>query len=139
MPKSTSRAHVVANKGLEFCDSLYAIERDLKDATIEERYNERLARSRPVLDTFRAWLNEESPRVLPKSALGSAIAYCKNQWNKLTTFLEDGRLEIDNNRSERSIKPHVLGERIGSSLIPLKVLRPVLFATVSLKQLRKTD
>jgi transposase len=52
LPKSTSRAHVVANKGLEFCDSLYAIERDLKDATIEGRYNERSARSRPVLGVF---------------------------------------------------------------------------------------
>lgn len=51
------------------------------------------------------------PRVLPKSALGAAITYCLNQWENLEVFLEDGRLEIDNNRSERSIKPFVIGRK----------------------------
>ena len=37
--------------------------------------------------------------------------YCLNQWNKLTAFLQDGRLELDNNRSERSIKPFVIGRK----------------------------
>jgi transposase len=111
LPKSANKAHVIAREGLEYCNTLFAIERTLIDATTEERYNERLARSRPVLDAFLAWLNEQSPRVLPKSALGVAITYCKNQWDKLTTFLEDGRLEIDNNRSERSIKPFVIGRK----------------------------
>lgn len=68
-------------------------------------------RSRPVLDAFFAWLDTESTQVLPKSLLGKAIAYCKNQWGKLTAFLKDGRLEIDNNRSERSIKPFVIGRK----------------------------
>ncbi len=49
--------------------------------------------------------------MLPKSGLGEAIAYCLNQWDKLVAFLEDGRLEIDNNRSERSIKPVVIGRK----------------------------
>ena len=49
--------------------------------------------------------------VLPKSALGKAIKYCRKQWHKLIVFLEDGRLEIDNNRSERSIKPFVIGRK----------------------------
>lgn len=68
-------------------------------------------RSRPVLDAFLAWLDTESAQVLPKGLLGKAIAYCKNQWDKLTAFLKDGRLEIDNNRSERSIKPFVIGRK----------------------------
>ena len=51
------------------------------------------------------------PRVLPKSALGTAVTYCRNQWSKLLTFLLDGRLEIDNNRSERAIKPFVIGRK----------------------------
>jgi transposase len=48
---------------------------------------------------------------LPKSAIGKAIAYCLNQWDKLQGFLKDGRLEIVNNRSERAIKPFVIGRK----------------------------
>ena len=43
--------------------------------------------------------------------LPSAVDYCLNQWDKLTTYLQDGRLEIDNNRVERSIKPFVIGRK----------------------------
>src|SRR5699024_8113744 len=71
----------------------------------------RLKRSEPVLDAFSAWLKVQTPKVLPKSALGKAIKYCRNQWHKLIVFLEDGRLEIDNNRSERSIIPFVIGRK----------------------------
>ena len=71
----------------------------------------RLTHSRPVVDEFYAWLNYQRPRVLPKSAFGQAIAYCLNQWPKLMAFLQDGRLELSNNRSERSIKPFVIGRK----------------------------
>jgi transposase len=64
-----------------------------------------------VLDAFSIWLREQTPRVLPKSALGQAVKYCRNQWERLEAFLKDGRLEIDNNRSERSIKPFVIGRK----------------------------
>jgi transposase len=102
---------VAAREGLDFCNRLFAIERDLKDASNEERYKTRLVRSRPVLDAFLAWLKIQSARVLPKSALGQAIKYCRNQWGKLEVFMLDGRLELDNNRSERSIKPFVIGRK----------------------------
>lgn len=49
--------------------------------------------------------------MLPKSALGLAVKYCRTQWEKLTVFLQDGRLELDNNRGERSIKPFVIGRK----------------------------
>lgn len=111
LPDTKSSAPVVAKEGLEFCNRLFAIERDLKDATPDERYTIRLERSRPILDAFLAWLRTKRPRVLPKSALGQAIAYCLNQWEKLEAFLKDGRLELDNNRSERSIKPFVIGRK----------------------------
>jgi transposase len=64
-----------------------------------------------VLDAFSAWLHQQQGNVLPKSALGTAIQYCLNQWQRLTGFLADGRLEIDNNRGERSIKPFVIGRK----------------------------
>ena len=100
-----------AHVGLAFCDSLFKIERDLHDATPEERFAGRNVRSREILDKMRIWLDKMEAQVLPKSALGGAITYCRNQWNKLTTFLLDGRLEIDNNRSERAIKPFVIGRK----------------------------
>lgn len=111
LPASARSASAAAKEGLDFCNRLFAIERDLKDAAVDERYAARLARSRPVLDEFRAWLNLQVSRALPKSALGQAIKYCLKQWDKLEAFLLDGRLEIDNNRSERSIKPFVIGRK----------------------------
>lgn len=103
-PKATT-------EGLNFCNQLYAIERKLKELSPKERHEERLKQSKPVLDAFLTWLKIQERNVLPKSALGSAITYCLNQWDKLVAFLEDGRLEIDNNRSERSIKPVVIGRK----------------------------
>jgi transposase len=102
---------VTATEGLNFCNQLFAVERTLKDLDPKERYDERLKQSKPILDSFLSWLKIEENKVLPKSALGKAIRYCLNQWDKLVAFLEDGRLEIDNNRSERSIKPVVIGRK----------------------------
>lgn len=102
---------VPAQDGLAFCNKLFAIERDLKDLTADERRAEREERSIPVLNEFKAWLDQQAPQVLPKTALGQAITYCQNQWTKLTNFLQDGRLEIHNNRSEQSIKPFVIGRK----------------------------
>lgn len=51
----------------------------------------------------------QCPRVLPKSPLGEAVAYYLNRWEKRGRFLEDDGLELDNNRSERSVTPFVMG------------------------------
>lgn len=111
LPANQRNAPVTAKEGLAFCNQLFAIERELKDVTPKERHQARFERSSPVLEAFLAWLKYQSPRVLPKSALGQAIAYCRNQWDKLEAFLKDGRLELDNNRAERSIKPFVIGRK----------------------------
>ncbi len=84
---------------------------DLRKSIVEERYKTRLARSRAVLDAFLSWLQIQNEQVLPKSAFGQAIKYCLSQWNKLEAFMQDGRLELDNNRSKRSIKPFVIGRK----------------------------
>jgi transposase len=63
------------------------------------------------LEAYSKWLHQQRSRTLPKSWVGQAIAYSLNQWEKLTAFLKDGKLEIDNNRSERSIKPFVIGRK----------------------------
>lgn len=57
------------------------------------------------------WLDSLVNEVPPKSTLGAAITYCRNHWSKLIQFLEDGRLELDNNRADRSIKPFVMGRK----------------------------
>lgn len=111
LPEGKSKAPLAAQKGLQFCNRLFEIERQLKDVTPDERYESRLKQSLPVLDAFSSWLNQQKPQVLPKSAFGKAITYCLNQWNKLEAFMLDGRLEIDNNRAERSIKPFVIGRK----------------------------
>lgn len=111
LPPSDRNKNVAAKIGLGFCNQLYAVERDLKEASPEERYEERLKRSKPILEAFSAWLHQMKDQVLPKSTFGQAVQYCLNQWESLTNYLKDGRLEIDNNRSERSIKPFVIGRK----------------------------
>lgn len=83
----------------------------MDDCTPEHRYKERLKQNKPILDDFLAWLKIQKARVAPKTKLGEAITYCLNQWPKLVVFLKDGRLELDNNRGERSIKSFVMGRK----------------------------
>ena len=111
LPPDKRDAPVAAKEGLSFCNRLFAIEKELQNATPKERHKIRQERSLPVVEAFLAWLKFHAPKVLPKSTFGQAISYCRNQWDKLVVFLEDGRLELDNNRSERSIKPFVIGRK----------------------------
>lgn len=100
-----------AKEGLRFCSKLFNLETKWKKLSAAERHKERILHSKPVLEAFLAWLHETQPGVLPKSHLGKAITYCLNQWKPLTAFLLDGRIEIDNNSAERSIKPFVIGRK----------------------------
>lgn len=110
-PEAKGNPETVAAQGLAYCHRLYSIERGLQEATPEERYQVRAERSQPVLDAYYAWLRQQKSRTMPRSLVGQAIAYSLNQWEKLTAFLKDGRLELDNNRSERSIKLFVIGRK----------------------------
>lgn len=111
LPKNVPAAGTAAQEGLDFCNRLYTIERKAEGLPPEQRFTIRQEQSRPVLDAFLAWLQEQHARVLPKSLTGAAITYCLNQWERLKGYLLDGRLEIDNNRSERAIKPFVIGRK----------------------------
>jgi len=102
---------LLANIAIAKIKKLYKIEEEIRDATPEERLAARQERSKPIVDDIKAWADKESPLVLPQSKLGQAFTYCRNQWPKLIRFLDDGRLEIDNNRAERSIKPFVIGRK----------------------------
>lgn len=110
-PSKRSSGPVAAQVGLDYCNRLYAIERSLKGVSPKRRKDQRHKLSEPILSEFKAWLEEQVSHTLPKGVLAKAITYCLNQWEKLTSFLHDGRLELDNNRSERSIKPFVIGRK----------------------------
>lgn len=90
---------------------LYAVEKQIKEKTIGERFALRQEKSVPLLLQFKDWLDKSTVAVLPKSAIGSAIYYCLNQWDKLMAYVQDGHLQIDNNRAERAIKPFVIGRK----------------------------
>lgn len=111
MPNSSNQKQTASHKGVEFCDQLYKVEKKIKDLSNEERFEIRLAESKPILDSFYQWLKEQKRVMLHKSSFGKAVNYCLNQWDKLNNYLLDGRLNIDNNRAERNIKPFVLGKK----------------------------
>ncbi len=116
-PKGADQTLLASREGLDFCNQLFKIERDLEGKTGEQRQETRLRRSKPILEQFWRWLMEKQKQVLPKSSLGTAIQYCLNQWSKLQVYLEDGRLDLSNNRAERAIKPFVIGRNYVSKLI----------------------
>jgi transposase len=100
-----------ADWALNQIQKLYRIEKQIKDKTVEERYRIRQEQSLPLLVQFKTWLDKSSLTVLPQSLLGKAINYALNQWAKFIRYIEDGRIDIDNNRSERAIKPFVIGRK----------------------------
>jgi Transposase IS66 family. len=110
LPKE-SRGGSAAAQGVAYCSSLFKIEESLSDLTPEERLKKRREKAQPVLDAMLAWAEALIPATAAKSALGKALYYLTAQWPYLTRYLEDGRLEVSNNRAERSIKPFVMGRK----------------------------
>ena len=108
LPKG-KRSGSSAAQGVAYCTQLFKIEERLAGLEPEERRQQRLEQEKPVLDAMLAWANSRS--AAPKSALGKALTYVKTQWPYLVNYLLDGRLELSNNRAERSIKPFVIGRK----------------------------
>ncbi len=111
LPVKLRHSETKTQELLDRINRLFVIERELKQSTPEERLKARNIKSRSIVEELRKWLDDIAPGVLPKSLLGTAVHYGRQQWPKLVRFLEDGRIEIDNNRSERSIKPFVIGRK----------------------------
>ncbi len=100
-----------ADEAIEQIRNLYRIERELKNASVTERFFGRRNRSVPVLKEMRLWLDKALPAVPPKSALGKALAYMDKYWPKLIRYVEWGDTPIDNNRAENAIRPFAVGRR----------------------------
>jgi len=94
---------------LAWIGKLYGLERSWVGLSPEERRDARARHSAPILEKIEAWLVQQS--VPPKTLLGKAIGYLRSEWPRLTVFLEDGRLPLDNNGVENAIRPFALGRK----------------------------
>jgi len=90
---------------------LYAIERQAKDLSADERKQVRLEKALPIINEFGKWLHAQRRQVLSKSPIGKAIEYITPLWESLQNYLHDGNLHIDNNLIENSIRPVALGRK----------------------------
>jgi transposase len=105
----TINAHVA----LDFIGQLYAIEREAKDFNLDPNGIRQLRqeKAKPILAQFKDWLEDRLRELAPKVPTAKAIGYALKNWQALERYTEDGRLEIDNNRSERAIRPLAIGRK----------------------------
>lgn len=103
----TGKADVILN----LIGKLYGIEAAIKTKGFDEKHQVRQEKSTPILDKINAWVTNNKEKIPPKSKLGEALTYWQNQAHKLETYLKDGRINIDNNRAERAVKPFVIGRK----------------------------
>jgi hypothetical protein len=101
----------IAEEGLALIRALYASEADIRGCDPAARLAARQERAAPILARLDAWLQHHRPRASAKSPLGEALAYIAKYRDGLGRFLTDGRVEIDNNAVERSIRPIALNRK----------------------------
>jgi hypothetical protein len=102
-----------ASEALAFIRTLYAVERDIAQADLaaDAITRTRHARAGPILSPFAGWIEARHPTTRPKSPLGVAVPYARNQWPSRTRYVTDGRFAIDNGPAERAIRPLAVGRR----------------------------
>ena len=101
----------IATEALNRIQKLYEIEADIRGQTPDARQAARHLHTRPILEAFEPWLRARLETVSQKSKLAEAIRYALSRWEGLTLFLDDGRIEIDNNTVERAIRPLALNRK----------------------------
>jgi transposase len=102
-----------AHQGLAWIQKLYRIEKQARTQQLApaDRKAYRQKHAVPILDKLRTWLDTSLPNMPPGTLTGKALNYLHNEWPKLIRYLEDGRLEIDNNLAENAIRPFVIGRK----------------------------
>jgi len=113
----------IAEEVLKRIAALYTIEAEIHGSAPDSRRAARQARSRSLIDALKPWLEEKLARVSGRSPLAEAIRYGLSRWDELGRYLDDGRIEIDTNTVERSIRPIALN-RAQSQERTLCRLRP---------------
>jgi transposase len=101
----------IAEEALRRIGALYAVEREIRGQTPDDRLSVRQQRCKSLLLSLKAWLEHTLSQISVKSGLAKAIKYSLTHWRALTRYCEDGRIEVDNNTAERAIRPLVLGRR----------------------------
>ena len=100
-----------AHQVLEWIRQLYDIEDRVREMSFTDRRELRVAEANPVLNKMEAYLAELARTTLPKSTMRKAVTYARNQWQALRRYTEDGRLTIDNNVSERTLRHQAIGRK----------------------------
>lgn len=101
----------IASEALARISALYRIEGDIRGRSAEERHAIRQERSRPLVEALQPWLREKLSLISQKTKLAEAIRYALSRWAGLGLFLDDSRVEIDNNAVERAIRPIALNRK----------------------------
>jgi transposase len=101
----------VAKEALQRIAQLYAVEKEIRGRSPDVRSAARQSRSRPIVDELEPWLCTKLSLISKKSKLAEAIRYALSRWEGLSRFLDDGRIEIDSNTVERSIRPLALNRK----------------------------
>lgn len=111
--RQTKKKKGLAFQVVELIAKLYKLEKQLKEekSSPERIKQERQAKAVPILTQIKSLLDANALKILPQSPIGKAVHYMLTHWEALNHYLKDGRLEIDNNRAERSIKPFVIGRK----------------------------
>lgn len=101
----------IASEALDRIAALYAIEKMIRGKSADERRAVRQEKSKPLVLALKTWLEQQLARVSTKSVIAEVIRYGLNHWDGLVRFLDDGRIELDTNIVERSIRPIVLNRK----------------------------
>jgi len=109
--KLQEKGSPLAGEAVKRIATLYRIEAEIRGKPPDIRQQVRAARSKPVVEAFRAWLDLQLPRLPGSSKLAEAIRYALNRWNALIRVLDDGRTDLDTNPIERAIRPVALGRK----------------------------
>lgn len=106
-----ANASPIAAEALSWIADLYKVETEIRGRSAEERRKVRMEKSRAILDAFKPWLEAQLARVSAKSPLAAAMRYTLARWDSLNRYVEDGRIEIDTNTVERTMRPIALGRK----------------------------
>jgi len=101
----------IAKGSIKRIAELYAVEKEARGKSPEERATLRQEKAKPIFDELKVWLQAQLPKISGKTKLAEAIRYALNRMPKARAYLSDGRLELDNNICERSIRPIALGRK----------------------------
>lgn len=104
-----AHASPVAGEAIERIAALYGIEQEIRGKPPAERREVRRARARPLIDDLHRWLEKKLGGLSRKSEVAAAIRYALSRWRALLRYIDDGRIEIDNNGAERALRAVVLG------------------------------